>query len=73
MAAFDYDAQYIRGLDNTMADALSQLPFPSSGFALPEVSRDITLHHITGEGLALTEIQTATSTDEVLTKVVEFV
>ncbi len=73
LAAFDYDAQYVRGLDNTVAHALSRLPLPSSGFALPEVSRDITLHRITGEGLTLTEIQTATAADEVLSKVVEFV
>ncbi len=73
LAAFDYDVQYIRGLDNSVADALSWLPLLSSGFALPEVSRDITLHCITGEGLTLTEIQTATATDETLSKVVEFV
>ncbi len=73
LAAFDYDAQYVRGLDNTMANTPSQLPLPSSSFALPEVSRDITLHCITGEGLTPTEIQTAMSTDEVLSKVVEFV
>ncbi len=73
LATFDYDAQYIRGLDNTIADALSRIPLPSSSFALPEASRDITLHCITGEELTLTEIQTATTTDEVLSKVVEFV
>ncbi len=56
LAASDYDTQYIRGLDNTMADALSWLPLPSSRFALPEVSRDIILHCITGEGLTLAEL-----------------
>ncbi len=54
LATFDYDDQYIRGLDNSVADMLSQLPLRSSGFALPEVSRDITLHRITREGLTLT-------------------
>ncbi len=56
-----------------MADMLSWLPLPSSGFALPEVSRDITLHRITGEGLTLTEIQTVTAADDVLSRVVKFV
>ncbi len=73
LAAFNYDVQYVRVLDNTVADALSWLPLPSSGFVLPDISRDIPLHHITGEGITLAEIQAATSTDEVLSKVVEFI
>ncbi len=34
----DYDDQYVSGLDNTVANALCQLSFPSFGYALPEVS-----------------------------------
>ncbi len=66
LTTFDYDVHYVRGLDNTVADALSQLHLPSSGFALPDVSRDLMLHHITGEELTLPEIQTATAADEVI-------
>ncbi len=72
LAAFDYAVQYIRGLDNAVADVLSQLHLPSSRFALPEVVCAI-LCHITGEGLTLTEIETATTADEVLSRVAEFI
>ncbi len=57
LAAFNYDVQYVRGLDNTVANTLAQLPLPSSMFALPQVSRDITLCCITEEGLTLAEMQ----------------
>ncbi len=55
--------------DATVTDVLSWLPVPSSSYALPENSWDLTLCHITGEGLTLTKIQT----DAVLSKVVKFV
>ncbi len=62
LATFDYNVQHVRGLDNAVVDALSQLPLLSSDNALPEVSRDIMLKRITGAGLTLTELQSNTAT-----------
>ncbi len=73
MAAFDFDVQYVRGLDNAVANALSWLPMPSSEYALPEASHDITLKHITGEGVTLTELKTTTNEDDVLQQVLGYV
>ncbi len=56
LAAFDLDVQYMRGLDNAVADALSRLPLPGSKYALPDVGCDITLKHISGNGLTLEEL-----------------
>ncbi len=53
LSAFGFNVQYVRGLVNVVADALLWLPLMSSGYALPEVSRDITLKCIAGDGLTL--------------------
>ncbi len=71
LSGFDFDVQYILGLDNVVADALSQLPLPSSGFALPEIN--ITLKCITGDGLTLAELQTTTANDDTLKMVLSYV
>ncbi len=65
--------QYIRGLDNVVADALSQLPLPSSGYALPEVSYDVTLKRIAGDGITITELQETTAKDDTLQEVIRFI
>ncbi len=64
LSAFDFDVEYMQGLDNVIVDALSWLPLPSSGYALPEISHDVTLKHITGDGLTLSELQTTMAEDE---------
>ncbi len=73
LSAFDFDVQYVQGLDNVVADALSQLLLLSSGYALPEVSRDITLKCIAGDSLTLAELQTTTANDDTLKMVLSYV
>ncbi len=73
LATFDFVVQYIWGLDNSVTDVLLWLPMPSSEYALSEASHDITLKHITGEGVTLTELQTATNGDEVLQQVLGYI
>ncbi len=73
LSAFDFDVQYIWGLDNVVADALSRLPLPSSGYALPEVSRDVMLKRIAGDRVTITELQEVTAKDDTLQEVICFV
>ncbi len=73
LSAFDFDVEYVRGMDNVIADTLSQLPLPSSGYALPEISCDVTLKRIMGKGLTLSELQTMTAEDETLKAVLGYV
>ncbi len=63
----------MRGLDNIVADALSWLLLPSPGYALPELSHDVTLKCITGDGLMLAELQATTTEDETLKTVLGYV
>ncbi len=73
LAAFDFDVQYIWGLDNAVADALSRLLLPSSDYALPKACHDIMLKRIMGDDLTLDELQAATAGDEMLQEVVRYV
>ncbi len=61
LSAVDFDVEYMRGLDNIVANVLLQLPLPSSGYALPEISCNVTLKWITGYGLMLAECCVASS------------
>ncbi len=73
LSAFDLDVQYIRSLDNVVADALSRLPLPSSGYALPDISHDVTLKRIVGDGVTITELQEVSARDDTLQAVLHFV
>ncbi len=73
LSAFDLDMQYILGLVNAVADALSCLPLPSLDYALPEASHDIMVKRIMGDALILAEFQTASAGDETLQEVVSYV
>ncbi len=70
---FDYKAEYRRGSENTVADALSRLPIPTTGPAINDPGEQLILKRQSAEGLPLSDIIRATAGDPLLQQVINYV
>nr|XP_006812005.1 PREDICTED: uncharacterized protein K02A2.6-like [Saccoglossus kowalevskii] len=74
LAAYDYDLEFRRGLDNGNADALSRLPLPNKPKSVPVPTDTILLlEHLSGQPISADHIRKWTASDPLHSRVLSFV